>query len=109
MINEEQAVYCPNCGQKNEEQASFCTNCGSELPSLSAQDSQEVASNEQPAENGEATTIFDMATKQINGWTGGQGAIKVSLKDFFGQVFRRHTEDEAEKIFIVGTKETTLH
>lgn len=51
--------------------------------------------------------IFDSATSTINEWTGGTGAVKVSILKFFGQVFKKHSFAEAEDIFAVGTENTT--
>ncbi|MBD5091424.1 MAG: PrsW family intramembrane metalloprotease [Lactobacillus sp.] len=94
-------VFCPNCGTKNSITSKFCINCGNKLPTLDQNSSNSRVSSK------EGSSILDTTTSKINSWTGGNGAVKVSLKDFFSQVFKHHTQEEAEEIFIVGTKRTT--
>lgn len=94
-------VFCPNCGTKNSITSKFCINCGNKLPTLDQKSPSSNVSIKQ------GSNILDTTTSKINSWTGGNGAVKVSLKHFFNQVFKHHTQEEAEEIFIVGTKQTT--
>lgn len=106
MNEEPKYVFCPNCGAKNDLSARFCVNCGQPLPNLNeASPNDDSSAQDNPT--GEKQTIVDATTSRINSWTGGHGAVKVSLRDFFAQVFKHHTKDEAEEIFIAGTKKTT--
>ena len=111
MRKDEQVIFCPNCGTKNEGDAKFCLNCGQPLPQIYADQSdsenaKSTVSQKVPNQTSKST-IVDATTSRINSWTGGQGAVKVSLRDFFGQVFQSHSQAEAEEIFIAGTKTTT--
>lgn len=101
MAEEKGSVFCTNCGAKNDSKAKFCIKCGQSLVKI---DTDEI-SNEAEAEK--RGSIMDSATSQLNSWTGGTGAVKISWKEFFGQVLKSHTEEEAEDIFIAGTKKTT--
>lgn len=51
--------------------------------------------------------IIDSATRTINSWTGEDKSVHISLHDFFDQVWKKHSEAEAEEIFIAGTPQTT--
>ncbi len=105
MAEEEGTVFCTNCGAENNTKSKFCVKCGQSLVKVS-DDGMETKA-EQPKSSKESGSIFDSATSRLNQWTGGTGAVKVSWKDFFSEVFKSHTEEEAEDIFIAGTKKTT--
>ena len=123
-MNEE--IFCTKCGTKNKATNRFCVKCGEPLLDLSDTneearvetqgDSKAQAATHQTEANQadraastteEATSIMDNVTSRLNSWTGGEGNVKISFSEFFGQVFQKHSTEEAEKLFIVGTKETT--
>ncbi len=87
---------------ENNAKAKFCTKCGKPLVAVNDDGTETKNESVEPKKS-----IFDSATSRLNGWTGGTGAVKVSWKDFFAEVLKSHTEDEAEDIFIAGTKKTT--
>ena len=89
---QKQVRYCPVCGSPNDWDARFCTNCGANLQV------QSHTGNE---------NILDSATRKINGWTGENRKVKLNLAQLFSQVFKKHTQEEADEIFIAGTKTTT--
>lgn len=101
MAGEKGSVFCTNCGAKNDSKAKFCIKCGQSLVKI---DTDEINNEAEAEKHG---SIMDSATSQLNSWTGGTGAVKISWKEFFGQVLKSHTEGEAEDIFIAGTKKTT--
>lgn len=98
-------VFCTQCGAKNSASAKFCTHCGHPLTHLDGTSTSAASNAEEPQRK--RKSVIDSTTSKINEWTGGKGAVKVSLKGFFGQVFKHHTEQEAEDIFAVGTEKTT--
>ncbi|MGQ2375904.1 PrsW family glutamic-type intramembrane protease [Companilactobacillus zhachilii] len=102
---EEETVFCTNCGAKNNTKSKFCVKCGQSLVKVTDDGMEQKAEQSKTTE--QASSIFDSATSRLNSWTGGSGAVKVSWKDFFSEVFKSHTEEEAEDIFIAGTKKTT--
>jgi len=91
--------YCPHCGKPVRATAKFCPSCG------------EALTPEQPAatpqEHNQIKGIYDSATAKLNQYTGEEGAVKVNLSDLFSEVFKHHSKDEANSIFIAGTKTTT--
>ncbi|MCT3575117.1 PrsW family intramembrane metalloprotease [Levilactobacillus brevis] len=51
--------------------------------------------------------LLDDATKEMNEWTGENKVVEIHLFQMFSSVFKHHDHDEAEALFIVGTRETT--
>lgn len=104
MENIEDFIFCVKCGAKNDITANFCTTCGAQLIQSEENNVDQKQTNSKK-ENKES--FFDSATTRLNSWTGGQGAVKVSWREFFGEVLKPHNHDEAEEIFAAGTKTTT--
>lgn len=101
-------MYCFQCGNEVKETQKYCTSCGTDL--------REVNNLEHAATNvdGHDTRFQDQvkdtflnATKKVNQMVGEQGSINVNLKDVFSDVFKKHTKEEAEHLFISGTSTTT--
>lgn len=44
---------------------------------------------------------------KVDSLAGGEGDVELKVRDLFKGVFKHHSSDEAEKIFICGTKTTT--
>lgn len=95
--------YCPHCGNSVRETAKFCPSCGQALNNT-GQASTTPGSN---SENNQIKGFYDSATAKLSHYTGEEGAVKVNIGDLFSEVFKHHTKDEANSIFIAGTKTTT--
>lgn len=52
-------------------------------------------------------SLLDDATKELNEWTGDDTAVEIHMFRMFSEVFKRHNKDDADALFIVGTKTTT--
>ncbi len=91
MTTNRQYIYCMHCGYKNLSSANFCQKCGHPLH-------VSVHKNE---------SFVGETTRTINSWTGENTEVKINLRNFFSQIFKVHTRDQAESIFIAGTKSTT--
>lgn len=50
---------------------------------------------------------LDMVTSKINEMAGEKGAVDLKLRDLFSHVFKKHSREEGEEIFIAGTLRTT--
>ncbi|MBR4752665.1 MAG: PrsW family intramembrane metalloprotease [Thermoguttaceae bacterium] len=61
---------------------------------------------ESPVVDG-AKNPIDKITERVNVMLGGEGKVDLRLGDLFSQVFKRHSQDEADELFICGTKYTT--
>jgi len=44
---------------------------------------------------------------KVNELAGGEGEVELRFKDFFSEIFKKHSSQDAEKIFICGTSLTT--
>lgn len=55
----------------------------------------------------EARSLFDNATKSIGRLAGNDESLNLNLKDMFSEVFKPHTKNEADEIFIAVTAKTT--
>ena len=118
--------FCPNCGNKLNTDSNFCGECGTKIsrnidnpeihnPNNVKQDIQ--YNNEQTkrpstfpnsAQLAKSTKkVFDSATEHLNRYTGEVGSVDINLRKLFSEVFKSHSNDEAEEIFISGTKKTT--
>ncbi|KRM75076.1 hypothetical protein FC82_GL002607 [Secundilactobacillus collinoides DSM 20515 = JCM 1123] len=64
-------------------------------------------SDEQLKQRKHRQNLLDDATKELNEWTGENEAVEIHLFRMFSEVFKRHQKDEADALFIVGTKTTT--
>lgn len=93
-------MFCVKCGNRLPEGSAFCSYCGASFESASAQG---MGSQAQP----QFSHVVDTLTTKINQVAGGHGAVKLRFKDFFDAVFKHHTHEEAEDIFICGTAKTT--
>ncbi|MCQ2347790.1 MAG: PrsW family glutamic-type intramembrane protease [Paludibacteraceae bacterium] len=77
---------CPKCQHQNEDEALFCSQCGTSLTSKRTKKS---------------------LLERVNTYVGNDKPAKLNWKVLFTDVFKKHTLDEAEEIFIAGTKSTT--
>lgn len=84
--------FCTNCGTKLIEGSNHCHNCGKPVNGDASYSSEKVV---------------DKFTKQINEMAGGKGAVKLRIRDLYVNVAKKHSLDEANQIFICGTKDTT--
>lgn len=97
--------YCQNCGAKLNPQAKFCPQCGTAItqPTSTSANKQKLSHHLKT----ESASVWNTATSMLNQYTGEAGPVKVNLKNLFSQVFQKHTQKEAEEIFIAGTATTT--
>ena len=79
---------CTNCRRPLSATDRFCKYCGAKVEESSDNASQ---------------SFFD----KVNDYVGNTGSRELNWKNLFSDVFKHHTTDEAEEIFICGTKKTT--
>ena len=92
--------FCVNCGSQLPNDAAFCNQCGAQQPFGAPNTSA-------PQNQNKKDDIYDLATGKLNSLTGGNGSVRINLKILFSEVFKHHSSEEAERIFIAGTHYTT--
>ena len=98
---------CPYCGGKVGPKDRFCMSCGREQPGFEQADRQ--------PESGFGMDDFVQASKSgmekvvntLNDMTGQEGEADIRLRELVSEVFKKHTADERDELFISGTKKTT--
>lgn len=81
--------YCSNCGYINPDDAEYCGKCGKR---------QNIEYNAK-----KNSSWVD----SINDYVGNSKPADLNWKVLFSDVFKKHTKEEAESIFICGTSTTT--
>ena len=105
-------MFCEKCGKELPEGSEFCSSCGAKIGSGSI--NTEYSSSEgvlkSAKEFGHMAT--DAATAFKTNVTGdiaedNEERIDIHFRDLFSGVFRKHSEEEGEMLFICGTSTTT--
>lgn len=119
LINEKKEIednvernkgFCPNCQSKVDEDDKFCVVCGHNIQKGNG-DKHTEAIEENITNNIDLTTeaknLFNHTTKSIGKLAGSEESLNLNLKDMFSEVFKSHSKEESDEIFIAGTKNTT--
>ena len=106
-------IKCSRCGHQLSKTAIFCKYCGKKVDVCTETHSftganqkerdrqtNEYASSEKKESS---QSVFD----RLNDYVGNTGSRELNWRNLFSDVFKQHTMDEAEEIFICGTKQTT--
>jgi RsiW-degrading membrane proteinase PrsW (M82 family)/DNA-directed RNA polymerase subunit RPC12/RpoP len=108
--NKAQELKCPNCNSLILKEDKFCVTCGYKVNGFS-DNINDRNIEKMTAENvdlkTEAKNLFNNTTKSIGKLAGSEESLNLNLKDMFSEVFKPHTKDESDEIFIAGTKNTT--
>lgn len=118
---EERQLFCLWCGAKVESGDRFCPECGRSLsqggpgPQQNAGWQNAGQQNTGQVGGGFTKDEFISMSKSgvgkfvdaINDMTGQEGKTDIRLRELVSEVFRRHTVEEREELFISGTKKTT--
>ncbi len=118
---EERQLFCLWCVAKVESRDRFCPECGRSLsqggpgPQQNAGWQNAGQQNTGQAGGGFTKDEFISMSKSgvgkfvdaINDMTGQEGKTDIRLRELVSEVFRRHTVEEREELFISGTKKTT--
>lgn len=91
-------MICPHCHREIQDDARFCPACGAQL------NGREAAAHD--AEGSETADRF-AGTHSTRPVSEPADQREIRLRDVFSETFKKHTEEEAEKKFIVGTRATT--
>ena len=92
--------YCSNCGRPIQEGAMFCGSCGKPLTTGTTSNNQKIHSKS-------INTGDNSWVNHLNDYVGNDRPADLNWKILFTDVSKKHTTEEAEEIFIVGTRKTT--
>lgn len=87
--------FCGHCGSPLADGARFCGTCGNKVGETTTPKKQKPV------------TPSDSLLGHLNNYLGNTDGASLNWKYLFSGVFNKHTIDEAESIFICGTKTTT--
>ena len=87
---------CAKCGCKLTPGARFCPNCGAD------QSAAPVGTGGDYIKKG-----LDTFTATINTMAGESGKAEIHLKELYSDVFKSHTQEERDVLFVCGTSKTT--
>jgi len=90
-------MFCSNCGTQVADGTLFCPECGTRLNVV----------REGNVVSRAASTIGQNVVNQVTAMYGTQEQVDLKFGDFFCEVPKKHTHEEAEQIFICGTSTTT--
>ena len=94
--------FCMHCGTQLDDNAIFCRTCGTRQPSSQGA----PAEMQQPAVTQDS--ILSSITRSVNELTTGKNeSVHPPMREMFSQVFKSHSQDDAETIFACGTPDTT--
>lgn len=90
------APVCTKCGQELTPNDLFCPNCGADQnPTLTEADESYIKKG------------FNAFASTINTMAGESGEVEIHVKDLFSDVFKKHTQEEKDELFVCGTSKTT--
>lgn len=101
---DEDVMYCPKCGEKNLDNSRFCSKCGYQFY---VNESYRKEQQYSKTIGEQAKNTFDGFVNKVNTMAGENGQVDLKLRDLFTNVFKKHTIEERENIFICGTSQTT--
>ena len=98
-------MFCYNCGKELPDGSVFCSYCGTKITtgSLNAKDGFKKSAE---GIGKSATSAMNAFTKNITGEETGT-PVEIRFRDVFSGVFKKHTQKEADELFICGTSLTT--
>jgi len=104
--------FCTNCGAELPTGSAFCTKCGGKVREQ-PENATEVSTGDilKKAEELLSEDGIKNSAKAVSGkfheFTGTEKLEGFSIGGLFSSVFKKHTIDEIEACFMVGTRETT--
>lgn len=99
--------YCPNCGNPIPDDARFCGRCGSDLQPLQGGQRTQRSNNNGNHAHGRGQSAASSFVDHLNEYVGNDRPADLNWRMLFTDVFKSHTVEEAEDIFICGTHATT--
>lgn len=94
-------IYCPYCNHPNPDGARFCGKCG--RPLEQTQSTNPAGGQTAPPQGKRKSSFID----SLNDYVGSDRQADLNWRVLFTDVFKSHTMEEAEEVFICGTRKTT--
>lgn len=91
-------AFCSFCGKPLQEGAAFCGNCGRPVAPTTGSSGSSSQSNKTSS-----SSWFD----HLNDYVGNEGSKDLNWRVLFSEVTQKHTSEDAEEVFIYGTRKTT--
>ena len=86
-------MFCSSCGKEIDYGVTFCPHCGTkQIPE---------------GKRGFASRVVGGVTNRVESAIGSNRHVNLEFNHFFSEVFKKHTKEQAEEIFIYGTPQTT--
>lgn len=112
--------FCSNCGNQLIENSNFCSECGNKISEININQKvenenleitsalKELIKNDRKVKTiMKPKILLEKTTTAINNYTDETGSVDINLSELFSEIPKKHTKEEAENIFIVGTHTTT--
>lgn len=96
--------YCNYCGHENQDSAMFCGNCGKPLATTKNHRANNSSCQQKSTTSSSKGSSW---VDSLNDYVGNDRPADLNWKVLFTDVFKKHTVEEAEDIFICGTHSTT--
>jgi len=93
-------MYCYNCGKEVKPGQVYCTGCGTQI------NPKQQKTTDEAVKDGVKKGMHDF-TSTINSLAGEGGEVDINLGVLFSEVFKSHTKQEQEELFVCGTEKTT--
>lgn len=97
--------YCGFCGRPVEDGQRYCAHCGKYVGDTSSNGASSQSPYTESRTNEENSSFID----KLNDYVGNDKPADLNWKVLFTDVFKAHSREEAEDIFICGTRLTTPH
>ena len=98
-------MFCYNCGKELPDGSVFCSYCGTKI-SAGSFNAKSGLKKSAEGIGKSATSAMNAFTKNITGEETGT-PVEIRFRDVFSGVFKKHTQKEADELFICGTSLTT--
>lgn len=100
---------CDKCGRQNPDDTVFCMGCGHMIGLRPERRPSPVpqAPVYPRTEDTAGKTTVDTIVDGLNDFIGNDAPVKLKWTDLFVSVMKKHTQAEAEDLFIYGTRRTT--
>ena len=99
-------MFCTNCGKEIPDNSVFCSHCGTKINPGTFDGAKDSIKKSAEGIGKNASIAMNAFTKNITGEDPGT-PVEIRFRDVFSGVFKKHTQKEADELFICGTSLTT--